>query len=401
MNEKTKAQGGVPKSRPTRSAEPDRGATPGAPRTAFMTGAAGLRKGGRRNRPRRAAGPMSLVWLLLAALFAAAAPSPKALAQDGLREPASAVILMYHRFGDESVPSANIRVEQFEAHLKELKAGGFTVLPLAEIVASLKSDTPLPDQSVAITIDTAHISVFEEAWPRLRAAGFPFTVFVASDLVDAGRRDVMTWNQLRTLQRDGATVAALGASYTNLVMRAPEQVAADILRSRRRIADEIGATPPFFAYPFGVYDGVIKGLVRDAGFNAAFGQHSGAAHALDDVFALPRFSLTEAYGSLERFRLVAATLPLPVTDLTPTMPVLGDRNPPNIGFTLSERIGPVPNVTCFASGQGKVSVERLPAGRIEVRLPSPFPQGRARLNCTAIEGERWRWFGRQFYVPRI
>ncbi|MCR9257879.1 MAG: polysaccharide deacetylase family protein [Alphaproteobacteria bacterium] len=342
---------------------------------------------------RRRAAAISVV--LLAAL-AALVPATPGRAQ----EPSSAVILMYHRFGDESVASANIRIEQFEAHLNELAAGGYTVLPLADIVASLKSDTPLPDQSVAITIDTAHVSVFEEAWPRLRAAGYPFTVFVASDLVDAGRRDVMTWSQLGTLQKDGATIAALGASYTNLAMRPPEKVAADILRSKRRISDEIGATPPFFAYPFGVYDGVIKGLVRDAGFEAAFGQHSGAAHALDDMFSLPRFSLTEAYGSLERFRLVARTLPLPVTDITPALPVLTERNPPNIGFTLSERIAPVKSITCFASGQGKVSVERLPAGRVEVRLPGPFAHGRARLNCTSVEGDRWRWFGRQFYVPR-
>ena len=348
-------------------------------------------------RTRRAVRQQSAaIAVVLLAVLAGLLPATAARAQ----EPSTAVILMYHRFGDESVASANIRIEQFEAHLNELAAGGYTVLPLADIVASLKSDTPLPDQSVAITIDTAHVSVFEEAWPRLRATGYPFTVFVASDLVDAGRRDVMTWTQLRTLQKDGATIAALGASYTNLAMRPPEKVAADILRSKRRISDEIGATPPFFAYPFGVYDGVIKGLVRDAGFDAAFGQHSGAAHALDDMFSLPRFSLTEAYGSLERFRLVARTLPLPVTNLTPALPVLTERNPPNIGFTLSERIGPVKTITCFASGQGKVSVERLPAGRVEVRLPGPFAHGRARLNCTAVEGERWRWFGRQFYVPR-
>lgn len=314
-------------------------------------------------------------------------------------EPASAVVLLYHRFGDQSVPSGNIQIEQFEAHLAEIQAGGYTVLPLADIVSSLKSDTKLPDRSLAITIDTTHVSVFDEAWPRLRALGYPFTVFVASDLVDTNRRDVMSWDQIRTLHKDGATIAALGASYTNLVDRPPEKVAADILRARRRIADEITATPKFFAYPFGVYGQDVKSLVRDAGFDAAFGQHSGAANALDDIFALPRFSMTEAYGSLERFRLVADTLPLPTVDFTPDTPVLTKRNPPNIGFTVSDRITMPKNITCFASRQGKVSVEVLPAGRVEVRLPGPFAEGRARLNCTAIESGRWRWFGRQFYVP--
>ena len=31
-----------------------------------------------------------------------------------------AVILMYHRFGEDQLPSTNIRLDQFDAHLKKL-----------------------------------------------------------------------------------------------------------------------------------------------------------------------------------------------------------------------------------------------------------------------------------------
>ncbi|MBT6431358.1 MAG: hypothetical protein HOK30_27080, partial [Rhodospirillaceae bacterium] len=46
-------------------------------------------------------------------------------------------------------------------------------------------------------------------------------------------------------------------------------------------------------------------------------------------------------------------------------------------------------------------LERLGKRRFEVRLDKPFAVGRSRINCTLrAAGNRWRWFGMQFYVPK-
>ena len=79
-----------------------------------------------------------------------------------------AVILMYHRFGEDQYPSTNVRLEQFEEHLEVLAQGQYNVLPLDDIVAHLQSGEPLPDRTVAITIDDAYLSVYEQAFPRLQ-----------------------------------------------------------------------------------------------------------------------------------------------------------------------------------------------------------------------------------------
>ena len=85
----------------------------------------------------------------------------------------SAVILMYHRFGEDKYPSTNIRLDQFDAHLEKLASGDYTVLPLDKIIRHMQNGIDLPDRTVAITIDDAYLSVFTEAWPRLEAKGFP------------------------------------------------------------------------------------------------------------------------------------------------------------------------------------------------------------------------------------
>jgi peptidoglycan/xylan/chitin deacetylase (PgdA/CDA1 family) len=125
-------------------------------------------------------GVLSRLTALTAAVFMASS-APRAA--ETAASP-SAVVLMYHRFGEAKYPATNLRLEQLDAHIADLKANRFSVLPLDVVVASLKSRTPLPPKAVAITIDDAYKSVITEAWPRFGRAGFPFTVFVASEAVD-------------------------------------------------------------------------------------------------------------------------------------------------------------------------------------------------------------------------
>ncbi|MGB1946785.1 MAG: polysaccharide deacetylase family protein, partial [Candidatus Puniceispirillaceae bacterium] len=145
-----------------------------------------------------------------------------------------AVILMYHRFGEDRLPSTNIRLDQFDAHLEKLSNGNYSVLPLAKIVDHLQNDRPLPDRTVAITIDDAYLSVFTEAWPRLKAKGFPFTVFVATDPVDRKNRGYMSWDQLRQLQADGIGIGSQTASHPHMHLSSLADVDAELEKSNQR-----------------------------------------------------------------------------------------------------------------------------------------------------------------------
>lgn len=327
--------------------------------------------------------------LLTVSLVAAA---PVAEAAD------SAVIIMYHRFGEDDFPTTNIRLEQFEQHLDELQSGGYTVLPVSEIIAAIRESRELPDRTVGITIDDAYLSVYTEAWPRLRRAGYPFTLFVATGAIDGGIERYMSWEQIRELRDAGVTIGSQTASHLHMPANSLERNAGDLARSNTRFEVELGAVPTLFAYPYGEASTQVQDKVRAAGFGAAFGQHSGVLHATADRYYLPRFALNEAYGDIDRFRLVASTLPLPIGDLTPADPTL-NVNPPVFGFTVTGEVGSLSDLACYASDQGQTNLERL-GPRFEVRLEQPFAAGRARINCTASAGDgRWRWFGMQYYVP--
>lgn len=337
--------------------------------------------------------------VVLAGLLALSGMAKAAEPEAGDDTDAGAVVFVYFRFGDDHHPEASIRLDQFEAHLQELVRGAYRVLPLPDIVAALRAGRPLPRRTVALTIDGTHRSVYEEAFPRLHRAGLPFTVFVAPDPLDRGGEAHVTWDELRRMAEAGTTIGVLAATDAPMPAMSPARNRAAISRAVARLRDELGMTPRLFAYPYGEYSLAVAEVVAGFGFEAAFGQHSGVAHRRSDFHALPRFPMTEAFGGIDRFRLAANTLPLPVTDVTPADTVLSI-NPPSFGFTVPAGLGDLDRLACFAAGLGRARIERLDGNRIEVRLTQPLPARNARINCTLPAGEgRWRWYGVQFFVP--
>ncbi|MCZ6637745.1 MAG: polysaccharide deacetylase family protein [Alphaproteobacteria bacterium] len=332
--------------------------------------------------------------------FAAAADGARQTAQAAKQEPPSAMVVMYHRFGEQALPSTNIGLDQFESHLAELTLGKHVVRSLDEIVSALKAGGSLNDRTIGISIDDAFLSVYREAWPRLREAGLPFTLFVATDAVDRGGKGYMNWDQIRELARAGVTIGNQTASHPHLPMLTPKQVKQELDKSQRRFERELGMRPSLFAYPFGEASSAVMAAIRAAGFTAAFGQHSGVLHGKSDFAYLPRFAMNEHYGSLSRFRQAADALPLHATEITPLDPTLGP-NPPAFGFTVGESVSGLGRLACYSSVHGKLAHERLGQRRFEVRTPAAFGPGRARINCTLPAGAgRWRWFGMQFFIPK-
>jgi hypothetical protein len=208
--------------------------------------------------------------------------------------------------------------------------------------------------------------------------------------------------QLRELARmELATIGSQTHSHPHMPARSPKANRADIAAAQARFEDKLGTAPTLLAYPFGEYSARVQRTVRNAGFDAAFGQHSGAISRTSELFGLPRFTFNEHYGEMDRFRLAVNALPLPVHDVVPDDPKLtAEQNPPMYGFTVDPAVGALDGLACYADGRGEVPVKTLAGQRVEVRLEEPFRPGRARVNCTLrAPSGRWRWFGRQFYVP--
>jgi peptidoglycan/xylan/chitin deacetylase (PgdA/CDA1 family) len=347
-------------------------------------------------------------WAVTGAIFALALLLPGIGAAEIPADKSTAVVFVYQRIGEDSVPQGNISVDQFREHINELKKGGYAVLPLEKIVDAAKDGTPLPPKTVGITFEGAYQTTLDNAVPVLDEAGMPFTIFFSADALDNDKSNRMSWAQIRKLRKNKLTsLGLLPAAYEHMVGQTAEQNAALVNRAVARYREELDEEPLFFAYPYGEFDAALKKQLAPYKFKAVFGQQSGVVWSGADFMALPRFTMTNEYGDLDRFMLTANALPLPVSDVVPIDAVI-TQNPPTVGFTVAPELKNLSPLACFASDLGKLELARIGGSRIEIRFKEPFTERRTRINCTLPnetptpgEAQKWRWFGLLLTLPSV
>ncbi|MCK6418242.1 MAG: polysaccharide deacetylase family protein [Alphaproteobacteria bacterium] len=328
-------------------------------------------------------------------------PGVAARGADLPEDRSAAIAFVYHRVGEDAYPESNLSLSAFEEQVREILNGGYTVLALPDVIAALQANTALPPNSIILTFEGGYRSAYVNAMPLLIEKKIPFTVFFASNLAEQDISDYMNWQDLQKLQR--LPFVSFGLHPANNAPMAELNIAEahdQITRARVATRKHLNINPDLFAYPGGKITATARKAVANNGFKAAFGLHSGAVYADADLWALPRFSLTDRYGDLERFQLAAHALPLPVSDLEPAEPIF-NADTKALGFTLPKSLAErSKQMTCFASDNVKTKTQVI-GQRVEIRLnQAAQDEPRIRINCTLpepahAEGEspRWRWLG--------
>ena len=310
----------------------------------------------------------------------------------------SATVFMYHKFGVSKYPSTSVTIEQLENHINELIKEKYNILSLDFIVDTIINDGDLPQNTIGISVDDADKSFFEVGWPYFKKNNIPVTLFVTTGTIVKNNKNYINWDQIRMLKEEGVTIGAHSHTHEHMPDLNIDDVRAEIELSNKIFLKELGEIPTLFAYPYGETNSEIIDLIKEYKFKVAFGQHSGIINETSNMYYLPRFSLNEKYGEIERVRFAASSKGLGVYDFIPTNPSIND-NPPFIGFSLlDEKLSR--SLNCFIFDmQGQVEKEIFKFNeRIEIRLSRALSKGRSRMNCTAKDvNGNWRWFGHQFY----
>jgi len=310
----------------------------------------------------------------------------------------SATVFMYHKFGVSKYPSTSVTINQLENHITELTKDKYNILPLNFIVDAIINDANLPENTIGISIDDADESFFEVAWPLFKKNNIPVTLFVTTGTIVNNNKNYLNWDEIRKLKEEGVTIGAHSHTHAHMPDLSIDEVKKEIEISNKIFLKELGEIPSLFAYPYGETSNEIIDLIKNYKFKVAFGQHSGIINETSNMYYLPRFSLNEKYGEIDRVKFAASSKGLGVYDFIPTSPTIKE-NPPFIGFSLlDERLST--SLNCFIFDmKGQVEKEIFKFNeRVEIRLKRELSKGRSRINCTAKDSQgKWRWFGHQFY----
>ena len=322
-----------------------------------------------------------------------------AFATDGI-ERQSAVVLMYHKFGENKYPSTSVRLEQLDEQIAFLEANDFQIWPLEKIVEKIQRKEPLPDKTLAITIDDAYDSIYTEAYPRFKQRGWPFTVFVSTDYIDRKFSSYLSWDQMREMQQHGASYGNHSRSHAYLVRRLEgeseaqwtKRVRDDLIYAQQRLTQELKIPLQLLAYPYGEYNLALANIVKEIGL-LAFGQHSGPVGHHSDTRFMPRFPVNEMYGQMKGLKTKLLSLNLPIEKQTPLEPVTQE-DIPQLRLNFADSPARLSQLNCFASGQGVIKVEWINKEDREVKVSAnkAIGNGRSRYNCTAPSSERGRYY---------
>lgn len=318
-------------------------------------------------------------------------------------------IFVYHRFSDSRYPSTNISLQDFRAHLDLLYQQEFTVIKLGQVIDRLRKGVSLPQRCAVITVDDAYRSFLTDGWPLLKSYGYPVTLFVSTDTVGGG--DYLNWKELRDLQDEGVELGSHSAGHVYLLDRLDSESAADwsarvsedISRAQHAFESHLEMSPNLFAYPYGEFSPELVDLIKDAGFDAAFGQQSGVITAGQGFFRLPRFPVGGVYSALSEFRSKLFMKRLPVDVVTPETTVIKDENPPKLRFYLNFEGLNKNSLRCFVPGQSDCQLRLVNEedGLYEVKAMQPITGRRSKYTLTASDrhGKSWYWFSQLWVRP--
>jgi peptidoglycan/xylan/chitin deacetylase (PgdA/CDA1 family) len=226
-------------------------------------------------------------------------------------------ILLYHAIrDDDSFPAlsrTNVSPARFEEQLACLRRH-FHVRALDAVTGGRSSRSR---RSVAVTFDDGYEDNYTEAYPRLKKQGIPVTFFLTVSMIEKdwefpqGSYPGLSWEQLGEMQEDPLIgFGSHGLNHTSLIKLSREEAAVEIVASKVILEEKLSHPIDLFSYPHGRFNSEIAGLVREAGYRAAYSVVSGG----QDEYSFRRI-LISGKDNMFRFRLKLSPLYWPLRKL--------------------------------------------------------------------------------------
>lgn len=193
------------------------------------------------------------------------------------------LVLCYHAVSAEWDDEVAVQPDAFQAQVRLALDSGYVAAPIGELVGG-------SGKLLHVTFDDAFRNIMGSL-EFLAGVGVPATVFVCSDLADAGLplslfaldgaraapgsdAETLTWDELRVLAADGVEIGSHTCSHPHLTEISDAELRRELTESRTRVADELGQECAYLAYPFGEQDARVRAAALAAGYSASFAQAS-------------------------------------------------------------------------------------------------------------------------------
>ena len=274
--------------------------------------------------------------LLSVLLWAAFLASGAAVAADE-----KLTILSYHEVADPGEalsPAYAVRPTMFVRQMDWLRNNGYHFVTLDDLLEDEAGRKPLPDKAVLITFDDGYRSMYDHAWPILKAWKIPAVVAVVGIWEDdrttvnfdgkiIPREKLMSWKELRELADSG--LVEIGSHSFDLhrgikgnpqgsdqpaattrrwlgtdsgyesEIEYRQRVESDMAKSSSEIKAHIGRAPRVIAWPYGRYNSIARDAAIRRGMTIGLTLDDGANMAETPLWKLRRILVDSSMGLWE------------------------------------------------------------------------------------------------------
>lgn len=185
-------------------------------------------------------------------------------------------ILTYHKFSDTGKDVVTVLRKSFEDQMRFLKNQGYRVISLDEFFDFLELRQPIPQKSVVITIDDGWRSAYDIAFPILKKYGYPATLFVYTDFIIDGNKN-LNWSILREMMQGGISIQSHTKTHRYLDRRIGretfkqyfESIKEELSESAMIIQRHLGKEVKYLAYPYGETNHLVIAMLEKLGYRGA------------------------------------------------------------------------------------------------------------------------------------
>lgn len=194
------------------------------------------------------------------------------------REETRVAVLGYHNFSNSKRPTEMLmRTAEFCQQMQYIRDAGIAVISMQDFLEWRHGSRMLPARCVLITIDDGWKSVYTDAFPVLRAYGYPFTLFLYTRYINV-RGASMTHEMIREMIQHGATIGSHSSNHLyprdwKRLEAKPDayhaQVVREIQTSGEKLRKLYGRCSTY-CYPGGYHTPRMQAMLQQAGYSAAF-----------------------------------------------------------------------------------------------------------------------------------
>lgn len=224
------------------------------------------------------------------------------------REQTRVAVLGYHNFSNtKPVSEMRMRTSEFCTQMQYIKDAGLSVITMEDFLQWLRGERQLPERCILITIDDGWKSVWTDAYPVLKAYGYPFTTFLYTRYIQV-QGDSMTKAQIQEMAAHGATIGSHSTNhlYPKSWRRFAQgseaytaQVKHEILDSRDKLVSLFGPCSAY-CYPGGYNTPPMLEALRASDYRAAFTVLEAKVTTEEDPYLIHRYMVFGNNASIFR-----------------------------------------------------------------------------------------------------